>query len=91
MNAFTFEGIWLTSRFLSRTSFHEVKKMCPPGWQGNGYSCQDVDECATNNGGCSTSPSVPCLNTMGSFHCGQCPPGLAHILILMQFKIRPVV
>ena len=45
------------------------------GWQGNGYSCQDVNECDTNNGGCSTSPMVPCLNTMGSFHCGQCPPG----------------
>uniref|UniRef100_A0A3B4F981 Cubilin n=1 Tax=Pundamilia nyererei TaxID=303518 RepID=A0A3B4F981_9CICH len=45
------------------------------GWQGNGYSCQDVDECLTNNGGCSTTPMVQCLNTMGSFHCGPCPPG----------------
>nr|XP_020470999.1 cubilin [Monopterus albus] len=44
-------------------------------WQGNGYSCQDVDECLTNNGGCSTTPMVQCLNTMGSFHCGPCPPG----------------
>ncbi|MEQ2238658.1 hypothetical protein ILYODFUR_035381, partial [Ilyodon furcidens] len=44
-------------------------------WQGNGYSCQDVDECLTNNGGCSTTPVVQCLNTMGSFHCGPCPPG----------------
>lgn len=46
------------------------------GWQGNGYSCQDVDECSTNNGGCSTTPMVQCLNTMGSFHCGPCPPGM---------------
>lgn len=46
-----------------------------PGWQGNGYSCQDVDECLTNNGGCSTTPMVQCLNTMGSFHCASCPPG----------------
>lgn len=46
------------------------------GWQGNGYSCQDVDECLTNNGGCSSSPLVQCLNTMGSFHCGPCPPGM---------------
>lgn len=45
------------------------------GWQGNGYSCQDVNECLTNNGGCSTTPAVQCLNTMGSFHCGPCPPG----------------
>ncbi|XP_014830968.1 PREDICTED: cubilin, partial [Poecilia mexicana] len=45
------------------------------GWQGNGYSCQDVDECLTNNGGCSTTPVVQCMNTMGSFHCGPCPPG----------------
>uniref|UniRef100_A0A3B5L191 Cubilin n=1 Tax=Xiphophorus couchianus TaxID=32473 RepID=A0A3B5L191_9TELE len=45
------------------------------GWQGNGYSCQDVDECLTNNGGCSTTPVVQCMNTMGSFHCGSCPPG----------------
>lgn len=51
------------------------------GWHGNGYSCQDVDECLSSNGGCSTSPMVQCLNTMGSFHCGPCPPGKpAHLL-----------
>lgn len=35
-----------------------------------------MDECLTNNGGCSRSPLVQCLNTMGSFHCGPCPPGM---------------
>lgn len=35
-----------------------------------------MDECLTNNGGCSRSPMVQCLNTMGSFHCGPCPPGM---------------
>ncbi|NXG41986.1 CUBN protein, partial [Psilopogon haemacephalus] len=46
---------------------------CPTGWQGDGHSCQDIDECTNNNGGC--SPMVQCINTMGSFLCGLCPPG----------------
>ncbi|KAI8434468.1 hypothetical protein MSG28_012486 [Choristoneura fumiferana] len=35
--------------------------------------CQDVDECATNNGGCSHR----CVNDPGGFHC-ECPP--THVL-----------
>uniref|UniRef100_A0A8C9LFB5 Cubilin n=1 Tax=Pavo cristatus TaxID=9049 RepID=A0A8C9LFB5_PAVCR len=28
-----------------------------------------------DNGGCSTAPMVQCINTIGSFRCGVCPPG----------------
>ncbi|XP_058537778.1 cubilin isoform X1 [Neofelis nebulosa] len=48
---------------------------CPTGWQGNGYSCQDINECDINNGGCSVVPPVTCVNTFGSYHCQACPPG----------------
>ncbi|KAH8330032.1 hypothetical protein KR074_010232, partial [Drosophila pseudoananassae] len=48
---------------------------CPAGQTGNGVSCQDLDECKTNNGGCSQSPLVDCINTFGSYHCGDCPVG----------------
>lgn len=36
---------------------------CPVGWTGNGFYCNDIDECLTNNGGCSQSPRVQCINT----------------------------
>ncbi|XP_033150281.1 cubilin homolog [Drosophila busckii] len=48
---------------------------CPPGLTGNGVSCRDINECETNNGGCSLSPRVECINSYGSSHCGECPVG----------------
>ncbi|XP_013185402.1 cubilin [Amyelois transitella] len=48
-------------------------EQCPAGYQGDGYVCYDIDECATNNGGCSLM--VSCHNTIGSRICGACPPG----------------
>lgn len=48
---------------------------CAAGLTGNGISCRDLDECQTNNGGCSLNPKVDCINTYGSYHCGECPIG----------------
>ncbi|KAH8397987.1 hypothetical protein KR222_008302, partial [Zaprionus bogoriensis] len=48
---------------------------CAPGLTGNGVNCRDINECETNNGGCSLSPRVACINTYGSSHCGDCPVG----------------
>lgn len=39
--------------------------------------CVDVDECANDNmETCSKDPPVKCINTIGSFECASCPPGL---------------
>ena len=36
-------------------------------------TCTDIDECASNNGGC--DPVSACTNTDGGFSCGECPAG----------------
>ncbi|XP_050336908.1 cubilin homolog [Bactrocera neohumeralis] len=48
---------------------------CPIGYTGNGLFCSDINECSTDNGGCSIRPKVSCINTEGSYHCGECPVG----------------
>ncbi|TKR68510.1 hypothetical protein L596_024483 [Steinernema carpocapsae] len=41
---------------------------CQPGYQGDGYSCIDVDECTRNP----CHPQATCINVPGSFLC-RCP------------------
>ncbi len=48
---------------------------CKPGFTLSGELCADVDECATNHGGCDAH--VACTNAPGSFACGACPAGFA--------------
>ncbi|MBI5610293.1 MAG: hypothetical protein HY902_15555 [Deltaproteobacteria bacterium] len=45
---------------------------CAKGFAGDGASCSDIDECASNNGDC--SPQAKCTNTVGSRVCA-CKPG----------------
>jgi hypothetical protein len=46
---------------------------CPTGYEHTDQGCVDIDECATDNGGC--DPLTICTNTPGSRVCGSCPPG----------------
>ncbi|KAL6119177.1 fbln2 [Pungitius sinensis] len=45
---------------------------CPPGFQINEDSCEDVDECAQRSHNCGLD--LECVNTEGSFRCSPRPP-----------------
>ena len=41
-------------------------------WEGEALTCEDVDECLVDNGGC---VNAPCVNSVGGFQCGDCVEG----------------
>ncbi|KAK3143744.1 hypothetical protein QOZ80_4AG0304400 [Eleusine coracana subsp. coracana] len=49
---------------------------CPPGFMGNGFHCQDVNECSEKLA-CSC-PHCSCKNTWGGFDC-KCGSGMMYI------------
>uniref|UniRef100_A0A7N8Y4A1 Thrombospondin 4b n=1 Tax=Mastacembelus armatus TaxID=205130 RepID=A0A7N8Y4A1_9TELE len=44
---------------------------CPDGYTGDGFNCDDVDECQFNP----CFPGVKCVNTAPGFRCDVCPLG----------------
>uniref|UniRef100_A0A3B3TQM8 Thrombospondin 4b n=1 Tax=Poecilia latipinna TaxID=48699 RepID=A0A3B3TQM8_9TELE len=46
---------------------------CPDGYTGDGFNCDDVDECQFNP----CFPGVKCVNTAPGFRCDACPLGYA--------------
>lgn len=48
--------------------------VCDAGFRGDGYSCQDVDECLEDHNLCENGH---CLNYPGSFRC-ECEMGFMH-------------
>jgi len=58
------------------TTYFAVTITCPTGYNLSVQnSCNDIDECFLMTHNCSKSPIRPCLNTNGSYTCGDCPDG----------------
>ena len=51
-------------------TFRGFSCRCPAGWEGDGHTCTDIDECTLGISGCDQI----CINTPGSYHC-ECNTG----------------
>uniref|UniRef100_A0A673CHZ0 Thrombospondin-4-B n=1 Tax=Sphaeramia orbicularis TaxID=375764 RepID=A0A673CHZ0_9TELE len=50
---------------------------CPDGYTGDGFNCDDVDECQFNP----CFPGVKCVNTAPGFRCDACPLGYTGLAV----------
>jgi hypothetical protein len=66
---------WFSAPSPDNSVLFAETQQCQPGFRDTPGGCMDINECATNNGGCSASPFVACTNAPGSWSCGACPPG----------------
>lgn len=63
MSSWFVETLTFQSTSLPYFIFVTLNKIEFSGYTGNGHYCKDVNECETNNGGCSMLPFVQCINT----------------------------
>ena len=70
-------------------TFRGYTCVCPKGWEGDGYACRDIDECATPN---LNRCDQTCTNTQGSYLC-TCNEGYRRVgstgCIVDNFCDRP--
>ncbi|CAF0731726.1 unnamed protein product [Didymodactylos carnosus] len=57
--------------------------LCKNGYEGDGYFCDDLDECERLKNPCDTTKGFVCLNTMASYRC-VCPHGYIYSQHLKQ-------
>ena len=60
-----FAGTWCDANATCSNTTGSFSCACKTGFSGNGKTCSDIDECATNNGGCGAATAYKCSNNVG--------------------------
>jgi hypothetical protein len=69
----SFEDKTCDERSVCRLEGDAARCACAPGFTDVDGTCTDIDECATQNGGCDAE--APCKNNPGGHTCGGCALG----------------
>lgn len=62
---------------------------CRDGWEGNGKTCSDINECLINKHNCDSTEI--CKNTEGSFECAPIPVTPAPVTPIVEPVVNPGV